>query len=182
MRLPKNFQPVGTSKHSSLSFSATRSKAAPVGMERETPLSPSVGDSWHCQFEEVVDLLFAAFRFPRSKAHILERRPSPRERYGMQLALAARTATESEGVTKKPFLPRIMFRSCGKKKRERKSQKRFVLHPQPSPAPMRPALPHRRQMRRQSRICPSSWRPRGFWHTPSWGRGGRRQSRAEVRR
>ena len=39
-RLPKNFQPVGVSKHSTPNFCATRSTAALVGMERATPLMP----------------------------------------------------------------------------------------------------------------------------------------------
>mmetsp|Transcript_21947 Transcript_21947/g.51324 ORF Transcript_21947/g.51324 Transcript_21947/m.51324 type:complete len:347 (-) Transcript_21947:198-1238(-) len=42
MRLPKNFQPVGTSKHSIFCFLATRSKACEVGMERAQPLRPSL--------------------------------------------------------------------------------------------------------------------------------------------
>lgn len=37
MRLPKYFQPVGTSKQRKLSFSATRSNAIDVGMLRATP-------------------------------------------------------------------------------------------------------------------------------------------------
>jgi hypothetical protein len=39
-RLPKNFQPVGVSKQGSPSFSATRSAAALVGMERAMPARP----------------------------------------------------------------------------------------------------------------------------------------------
>ena len=42
IRLPKNFQPVGTSKHGILSFSATRSSAHEVGIERAQPLSPAL--------------------------------------------------------------------------------------------------------------------------------------------
>ena len=41
-RLPKNFQPVGVSKHSTPSASATRSAAWLVGMERATPLMPAL--------------------------------------------------------------------------------------------------------------------------------------------
>ena len=37
IRLPKNFQPVGTSKNGRLSFSATRSSAPLVGIERASP-------------------------------------------------------------------------------------------------------------------------------------------------
>merc|ERR1719220_2744341 len=42
IRLPKNFQPVGVSKHSMPFFFATRSTAPEVGMERAQPLSPSL--------------------------------------------------------------------------------------------------------------------------------------------
>ena len=38
--LPKNFQPVGVSKHSIPSASATTSTAALVGIDRATPASP----------------------------------------------------------------------------------------------------------------------------------------------
>uniref|UniRef100_A0A7C9CDK9 Uncharacterized protein n=1 Tax=Opuntia streptacantha TaxID=393608 RepID=A0A7C9CDK9_OPUST len=41
MRLPKNFQPVGTSKKGSFNFSATRSSAPLVGIDRAKPLIPS---------------------------------------------------------------------------------------------------------------------------------------------
>ena len=40
IRLPKNFQPVGTSKCGMPSFCATRSSAHEVGIERAHPLSP----------------------------------------------------------------------------------------------------------------------------------------------
>ena len=36
-------------------------------------------------------------------------------KYGMLKMLAAMTATESEGFTKNPCLPRIMFRSFGRR-------------------------------------------------------------------
>mmetsp|Transcript_44837 Transcript_44837/g.124674 ORF Transcript_44837/g.124674 Transcript_44837/m.124674 type:complete len:239 (+) Transcript_44837:603-1319(+) len=42
IRLPKNFQPVGVSKHSMPFFLATRSKAPEVGMERAHPFRPSL--------------------------------------------------------------------------------------------------------------------------------------------
>ena len=42
IRLPKNFQPVGTSKKGTLSLSATLSRAPEVGIERATPLSPDL--------------------------------------------------------------------------------------------------------------------------------------------
>jgi hypothetical protein len=41
-RLPKNFQPVGVSKQSTPSASATRSAAWLVGMERATPAMPAL--------------------------------------------------------------------------------------------------------------------------------------------
>mmetsp|Transcript_4501 Transcript_4501/g.14436 ORF Transcript_4501/g.14436 Transcript_4501/m.14436 type:complete len:204 (-) Transcript_4501:1010-1621(-) len=40
MRLPKNFQPVGTSKYGRFFFLATRSSAPDVGMDRAQPLRP----------------------------------------------------------------------------------------------------------------------------------------------
>ena len=40
MRLPKNFQPVGTSKKGRLCAAATRSNAPLVGIERATPCGP----------------------------------------------------------------------------------------------------------------------------------------------
>jgi hypothetical protein len=39
IRLPKNFQPVGVSKNCRPSFSATRSRAPLVGIDRATPCS-----------------------------------------------------------------------------------------------------------------------------------------------
>jgi hypothetical protein len=47
IRLPKNFQPVGTSKFGILSFWATRSSAHEVGMERAQPLSPPAKYGMH---------------------------------------------------------------------------------------------------------------------------------------
>ena len=41
MRLPKNFQPVGTSKKGKLCAAATRSNAPLVGIERATPCGPA---------------------------------------------------------------------------------------------------------------------------------------------
>lgn len=41
-------------------------------------------------------------------------------KYGMLKMLAAMTATESEGFTKNPCLPRIMFRSFGRRGIQRK--------------------------------------------------------------
>ena len=41
MRLPKNFQPVGTSKKGKLCAAATRSNAPLVGIERATPCGPT---------------------------------------------------------------------------------------------------------------------------------------------
>ena len=50
--LPKNFHPVGTSNNSKLSFSATRSTAPDVGMERATDFNPpwraKKGITWAC--------------------------------------------------------------------------------------------------------------------------------------
>lgn len=42
-------------------------------------------------------------------------------KYGMLKMLAAMTATESEGFTKKPCLPRIMFRSFGRRETQSKT-------------------------------------------------------------
>lgn len=42
-------------------------------------------------------------------------------KYGMLKMLAAMTATESEGFTKNPCLPRIMFRSLGRREDQRKT-------------------------------------------------------------
>ena len=50
MRLPKNFQPVGVSKHSTPILVATRSSAAAVGMERARPLRPSLKYGMHFAF------------------------------------------------------------------------------------------------------------------------------------
>mmetsp|Transcript_2328 Transcript_2328/g.8215 ORF Transcript_2328/g.8215 Transcript_2328/m.8215 type:complete len:206 (-) Transcript_2328:239-856(-) len=47
IRFPKYFHPVGVSKHSTPSFSATRSRAAAVGMDRATPLSPPAKYGMH---------------------------------------------------------------------------------------------------------------------------------------
>eukprot|EP00976_Prorocentrum_cordatum_P041540 842701-Prorocentrum_minimum.AAC.1 len=43
MRLPKNFHPVGVSKKGTFIFSATRSRAAEVGMERARPCVVNIG-------------------------------------------------------------------------------------------------------------------------------------------
>jgi len=40
-RLPKNFQPVGVSKHGTPSAAATRSAAREVGIERAMPFRPA---------------------------------------------------------------------------------------------------------------------------------------------
>ena len=42
IKLPKNFQPVGVSKHSTPRPAATRSSAAAVGMERAKPFKPDL--------------------------------------------------------------------------------------------------------------------------------------------
>lgn len=48
-------------------------------------------------------------------------------KYGIHFALSAITATESDGVTKNPFCPRIMLRSCREKKRKHSLASRRLL-------------------------------------------------------
>ena len=102
MRFPKYFHPVGTSKHGSESFSATRSRAMDVGMLRATP--------WHTTWQQVT-----AMSAPRSPGvHAREQQAptfNPEAKKGIAEALAAMIATESDGVTKN-LRPRIMLRSA----------------------------------------------------------------------
>mmetsp|Transcript_4179 Transcript_4179/g.15319 ORF Transcript_4179/g.15319 Transcript_4179/m.15319 type:complete len:205 (-) Transcript_4179:767-1381(-) len=50
IRLPKNFHPVGVSKHSTPAFAATRSSAAAVGIDLASPLSPLLKYGMHWAF------------------------------------------------------------------------------------------------------------------------------------
>jgi hypothetical protein len=77
-RLPKNFQPVGVSKQSTPSASATRSAAWLVGMERATPAMPALVARRQVgvggQHGEAVD---GVTKKPRPR--IMLRSPSPSE-------------------------------------------------------------------------------------------------------
>merc|ERR1719387_646848 len=54
IRLPKNFHPVGTSKHSMPFFAATRSNAPDVGMERAQPLRPSLNCGMRSELATII--------------------------------------------------------------------------------------------------------------------------------